>query len=53
LEAVEIDGRLAVVFSPYDISCALENHASLDCKGYITEDAAALGTNIILFALQQ
>ncbi len=53
LEAIEIDGRLAVVFSPYDISCALENHASLDCKGYITEDAAALGTNIILFALQQ
>jgi hypothetical protein len=53
LEAVELDGRLALVFSPYDISCALENHASLDCKGYLTEDAAALGTNIILFALQQ
>jgi hypothetical protein len=53
LEAVEIDGRLAVVFSPYDLSCAMENHASLDCKGYLTEDAAALGTNIILFALQQ
>lgn len=53
LEAVEIDGRIAVVFSPYDISCAMENHASLDCKGYLTEDAAALGTNILLFALQQ
>jgi hypothetical protein len=31
----------------------MENHASLDCKGYLTDDAAALGTNLILFALQQ
>jgi hypothetical protein len=35
LEAVEIDGRLVVIFSPYDISCALEQHASLECKGYV------------------
>jgi hypothetical protein len=53
LESVEIDGRLAVVFSPYDISCAMENHASLECKGYISEDAAKLGINMILFGLQQ
>ena len=53
LEGIEIDGRLAVVFSPYDISCALEHHASLECKGYTTEDAQRLGMNIILFALQQ
>lgn len=53
LEGVELNGRLAVVFSPYDISCALENHASLECKGYTKADAARLGTNIILFALQQ
>lgn len=53
LEAVEIDGRLAVVFSPYDISCALLNHASLECRGYVPQDAASLGLNIVLFALQQ
>jgi hypothetical protein len=53
LESVEIDGRLAVVFSPYDISCAMENHASLECKGYVPQDAAHLGVNIILYALQQ
>jgi hypothetical protein len=53
LEGVEIDGRLAVVFSPYDLSCALENQASLDCKGYVREDAARIGTNVILYALQQ
>ncbi len=53
LEAVEIDGRLVAVFSPYDISCALEQHAALGCKGYPTEDAAALSINVILYALQQ
>jgi hypothetical protein len=53
LEGLQYDGRLAVVFSPYDISCALESSASLDCKGYVRADAAKIGTNIILFALQQ
>jgi hypothetical protein len=53
LEAQTVDGRVAVIFSPYDISCALENHSSMDCTGYLREDAARLGINIILFALQQ
>jgi hypothetical protein len=53
LEGVEVDGRLAVVFSPYDLSCALENQASLDCKGYTKEDAARLAVNLVLYALQQ
>jgi len=53
LEGVEIDGRLAVVFSPYDISCAMENHASMECKGYIKADAARIGVNVVLYALQQ
>jgi uncharacterized protein DUF4159 len=53
LEGLEIDGRLAVVLSPYDISCALEKGASLDCKGYIPADAAKIGANVLLYALQQ
>ncbi len=53
LEALEVDGRWAVIFSPYDISCALENHASLECKGYVTSDAAKIAVNVLLFALQQ
>ncbi len=53
LEGLKIDDRYAVVFSPYDISCAMENHASLECKGYIKEDAAKIGLNILLYALQQ
>ena len=51
LEGLEIDGRYAVIFSPYDLSCALENSQSLECKGYVREDAARLGANIVLYAL--
>ena len=53
LEGIEIDGRYVVIFSPYDLSCALENHASLDCEGYLREDAAKIGVNVLLYALQE
>lgn len=53
LEGVLVQGRYAVVFSPYDLSCALESSASLECKGYPREDAARIGTNVILYAMQQ
>ena len=53
LEGLSIDGRVAVVFSPYDMSCALENQAVPECKGYTRDDATRLGTNIILYGLQQ
>jgi hypothetical protein len=51
LEGLEIDGRYAVIFSPYDLSCALENSQSLECKGYTRDDAARIGANIVLYAL--
>jgi len=47
------EGRYAVLFSPLDLSCALENHASLECKGYIREDAIRIGMNLLLYAMQQ
>ncbi|HEX5105975.1 MAG TPA: DUF4159 domain-containing protein [Pirellulaceae bacterium] len=53
LEGLDIDGRIAVVLSPNDISCALEKGASLECKSYIPPDAARLGANVLLYALQQ
>lgn len=52
LEGIEIDGRLAVVFSPNDLSCALENQGSIECRGYMREDAAKIGINVILYAMQ-
>ena len=53
LEGLTLGERLAVIFSPYDLSCALENQTSPECKGYLKVDAAKLGANVILFALQQ
>lgn len=51
LEAIEIEDRLAVIFSPYDISCALENHEALQCEGYTQQDAARIGLNVLVYSL--
>ncbi|MEQ9410611.1 MAG: DUF4159 domain-containing protein [Fuerstiella sp.] len=53
LEGIEIDGRYAVIYSRYDISCALENQASLACDGYEEKDAMRLAVNIVLYAMLQ
>ncbi len=53
LEGIRIDDRWAVLFSPLDLSCALENHASPDCNGYTPEDAARIGINVILYSLHE
>ncbi|MCA9064415.1 MAG: DUF4159 domain-containing protein, partial [Planctomycetaceae bacterium] len=53
LEGIEIDGRIAVIYSRYDISCALEHQASLSCDGYIEEDAAKIAINVVLYAMLQ
>ncbi len=53
LEGIEIDGRYAVIYSKYDISCALQHQASLSCDGYIEADAAKIAVNIVLYAMQQ
>jgi hypothetical protein len=53
LEGIEIDGRYVVIYSKYDISCALEHQASLSCDGYVEADAAKLAMNIVLYAMQQ
>ena len=39
LETIELDKRHAVIFSPYDLSCGLENFESLQFQGYAREDA--------------
>jgi len=53
LEGVEVDGRLAIIYSKYDISCALERQASSACIGYIPEDAERIAVNVILYALSE
>lgn len=53
LEGLEIDGRLAVLYSRYDLSCVLEGPGRIQCEGYLPEDALKIGVNIILYALVQ
>jgi hypothetical protein len=53
LEGFFLEGRPVVIFSPYDLSCALERGASLDCKGYAPADAARIAANILLYALRE
>ncbi len=53
LEGVKFGDRWGVVFSPYDLSCALEKQDSLECRGYVREDAAKIGLNVVLYSLQQ
>jgi len=42
-----------VIFSAYDVSCALERHDSLECRGYVRDDAARLAVNIVLYSLYE
>jgi hypothetical protein len=53
LEGIEANGRYLVIYSPHDISCALEHQAALSCNGYVEEDAAKLAVNIVLYAMLQ
>lgn len=53
LEGIEIDGRLVVIYSKYDISCALERQASISCSGYTEDSATRIGINILSYALLQ
>jgi hypothetical protein len=53
LEGIKIgsDGRYAVIFSKYDLSCALEKHDSIECEGYIRTDAEKIAINVLLYSL--
>ncbi|HEV7998935.1 MAG TPA: DUF4159 domain-containing protein, partial [Planctomycetaceae bacterium] len=53
LEGIEIDGRYCVIYSKYDLSCALERQASVACAGYEHKDAVRIAVNVIRYALLQ
>jgi hypothetical protein len=52
LEGIKIDGRWAVIYSKYDIGCALERHQSSDCVGYTPESALLLAKAAVLYSLR-
>jgi hypothetical protein len=51
LWGLRINGRLAVVYSPYSLSCGLSGPAFEGCWGLASEDAQHLAANIVLYAL--
>jgi hypothetical protein len=51
LEGIRMGDRWAVIFSPYDLSCALEKQNSLQCTGYTSEDAQRIALNLLLYSL--
>ncbi|MFM7035018.1 MAG: DUF4159 domain-containing protein [Planctomycetia bacterium] len=53
LEGIRIGDRWAVIFSPYDISCALEKQNSMECTGYDRDDAEKIALNVLLYSLNQ
>ena len=53
LKGIKLGDRYAVIFSPFDVSCALENHESLECEGYTRKDAARIGLNVLLYSFHQ
>ena len=53
LEGIKLGEDYGVIFSPYDLSCALDRHEMLDCQGYVRDDAARLAINIVLYAVNE
>jgi hypothetical protein len=53
LEGIKVDGRWVIIYSKYDIGCALEKHQSLDCLGYNHESALRLGKAAVLYVLKR
>lgn len=53
LEGIRQGDRWSVVFSPLDVSCALERQDSMECAGYVRDDAARIGVNVVLYSLYE
>jgi hypothetical protein len=50
LEGVKIGDKWVVIYSKYDLGCALERQAGLECKGYTYESALRITANIVLYS---
>lgn len=53
LEGIKLNNRWVVIYSKYDIGCALEKHKSSDCLGHDFESARKLAGAAILYALKR
>lgn len=53
LEGIKMGEKYVIVYSKYDLSCALERQSTSACAGYPTEDAVKIGVNLVLYGLLQ
>jgi hypothetical protein len=53
LEGIKYKGRWVVIYSKYDLGCALERHKSSDCLGHDYDSAVRLGRAAVLYALKR
>ena len=52
LEGIKHQGRWIVLYSKYDIGCALERHQASDCRGYSPESAHKIARAALLYTLR-
>jgi hypothetical protein len=50
LEGVKLNGHWVVIYSKYDLGCAMERQQGLDCKGYTHESALRIAANIVIYS---
>ena len=53
LEGIKFDGRWVVIYSKYDIGCALEKHSSPECRGHDPASALRLARAALLYSLRR
>jgi hypothetical protein len=53
LEGIKVGNRWAIIYSKYDIGCALEKHQSTDCRGHDHDSALKLGSAAVMYALKR
>ena len=52
LEGIKDRNRWVVIYSKYDLGCALEKHQSSDCLGYDHASALKIGSAAVLYTLR-
>ena len=53
LEGIKIDGRWVVIYSKYDIGCAIEGHKAADCLGHDKDSALRIAAAVVLYSLKR
>jgi hypothetical protein len=51
LEGLEIDGRVALIYSPVSFGCGLDGHPCHSCVGYTPESSFNIAVNLIIYSL--